>query len=350
MVDQKIEPRIVAIGGGTGLPGVLEGLKNYTNHLTAIVTVTDSGRSSGALRKDLGIPPPGDIRNCLIALSESEELMLKLFKYRFEKSDNLRGHNFGNLFIAAMTMITGSFEKAIEETSKILKIKGRVIPSSLQNVHICAELIDGTILSEEDNIIQREKNVLDRSPIKRVYLEPAQTYATSSAIEEIRQADLIILGPGSLYTSIISNLLVKGIPEAIRESKALKVYVSNVMTQVSQTHNYKAGDHIKAINQYLGEGTLDYIIVNGKRPPEAIIKNYEDEFAFLVEIDEDKLDQYGIKVIKTDLIEDVQEKRKLWKKQDSLRHDSQKLGKVLLGILDNRGQKTEDRLNLTSVF
>lgn len=334
MLDQKTEPRIVAIGGGTGLPVVLEGLKDYTNHLTAIVTVTDSGRSSGVLRKELGIPPPGDIRNCLVALSESEELMLKLFNYRFERSDNLRGHSFGNLFIAAMAMITGSFEKAIEETSKILKIKGRVIPSSLQNVHICAELIDGTILSEEDNIIQREENVLERPPIKRVYLEPIQTQATPSAIEEIRQADLIILGPGSLYTSVISNLLVKGIPEAARESKAKKVYVSNVMTQVSQTHNYKVSDHIAAINRYLGEGTLDYIIVNEKKPPEAIIKNYEDEFAFLVEIDDDKLNQYGIKIIKADLIEERQEKRKLWKKRDSLRHDSQKLGKVLLEILD----------------
>ncbi|MEW5766502.1 MAG: gluconeogenesis factor YvcK family protein [bacterium] len=334
MVDQKTELRIVAIGGGTGLPVVLEGLKDYTNNLTAIVTVTDSGRSSGLIRKDLGIPPPGDIRNCLVALSESEELMLRLFNYRFERSDNLRGHSFGNLFIAAMTMITGSFEKAIEEISKILKIKGRVIPSSLENVHICAELVDGTVIREEDNIIQREGNVLGRPPIKKVYLEPIQTHATPRAIEEIRQADIIILGPGSLYTSVISNLLVKGIPEAIRESSAKKVYLCNVMTQVCQTHNYKASDHIKVINQYLGEGILDYIIVNGKRPPEAVIRNYEDEFAFLVEIDNDRLNQYGIKIIKADLIEEMPEARRLWKKRDSLRHDSQKVGKVLLEILE----------------
>jgi uncharacterized cofD-like protein len=326
--------KIVVIGGGTGLPTVLEGLKKYKTNLTAIVTVTDSGRSSGMLRKDLNIPPPGDIRNCLVALSDAEKLMNDLFQYRFEKG-SLEGHSFGNLLIAALTKVTGSFESAIKEVSRILNIKGKVLPSTLENVHICAEFEDGTIIKEEDNIIDREnENVHLRPKIKKVFLSE-EAEACKEAIDEILKADLIVIGPGSLFTSVITNLLVKGIKEAIASSKAKKVYICNITTQPCQTYGFKASDHVKKIIEYLGENVLDYAIINNKSPSYEILRKYEAEHASLVINDSDEINILGIKTVEEDLLEKDTEKRVLFQKKYLLRHDSDKLANIIKKILLN---------------
>lgn len=323
--------KVVAIGGGTGLPTIIEGLRKYTHDLTMVVTVTDSGRSSGMLRDELNVLPPGDIRNCLISLSNSDKLMGDLFQHRFDNG-SLNGHSFGNLFIAALSQVTGSFEKAIEEVSKILKLKGKVLPSTLDNVHICAELEDGQIIEEENNIVDRHNNDVHlRSPIKRVYLKPSAR-ANPRVIEEIEQADLIVLCPGSLYTSMITNLLVDGIPEAIRRSKAKKVYVSNIMSQVSQTYGYKASDHVKKINEYL-EGDLDFVVLNSKSPSDELIESYKNENAYVVETDIDEIENIGVSVIYEDLLDNVKEKKILWEKKNLLRHDPDKIAEVLVGLV-----------------
>lgn len=326
------KPKIVAIGGGTGLPSVMEGLKQYTNNLTAIVTVTDSGRSSGMLRKEMNVLPPGDIRNCLIALSNSEKLMKDLFQYRFSNG-KLEGHSFGNLFIAVLSKITGSFEQSIKEVSKILKLEGKVLSSTLTNTHVCAELEDGNIIKEEDNIIDKHNcSVHMRSPIKRIFLDP-EAHTTKEVVEEIKNADLIVMGPGCLYTSIITNLLVKGIPEAIKNSKAKKVYVCNIMTQQCQTHKYTASKHIKTLLEYL-KNNLDYVIINTRKPPKRLLQEYEKEYAFLIENDFEQIEKLGVKIIGEDLIEKTSEKQILWEKKDLLRHDPNKIAKVLIRLIN----------------
>jgi uncharacterized cofD-like protein len=317
------KPKVVAIGGGTGLPMVLSGLKEHTKNLTAIVTVTDSGRSSGMLRKDLNILPPGDLRNCLVALSDSEQLLLDLFGYRF-KNGGLEGHSFGNLFIAVLAKTTGSFEKAIKEASRILAIKGKVLPSTLQDTHICAELEDGKIVEQEFNVREPGK-----SPIKRVFLKN-EVKPLDEALEAIKEADLIVLGPGSLFTSILPNLLVKGMSKAIGESKAKKVYIPNIMTQPGQTDNFSLSMHVSQIEKYLGAGSLDLVLLNSKKPSEALLKKYVKEKAFLVERDLEKLPK-NVKVVEDDLLEKESE-QVLWQKQYLLRHDPKKLGKALFKL------------------
>ncbi len=317
------KPRVVAIGGGTGLPMVLSGLKEHTKNITAIVTVTDSGRSSGMLRKDLNILPPGDLRNCLVALSDSEQLLLDLFGYRFDNG-GLEGHSFGNLFIAALAKTTGSFEKAIKEASRILAIRGKVLPSTLQDTHVCAELENGKIVEQEFNVREPGK-----SPIRRVFLKN-EVKPLEEALEEIGQADLIVLGPGSLFTSILPNLLVKGMPEAIRASKAKKVYIPNIMTQPGQTDNFSLSMHLAWVEKYLGEGSVDIILLNSKRPSEGLLKKYVKENAFLVENDLEKLPK-GVKVVEANLLEKESE-QVLWQKQYLLRHDPKKLGKALFKL------------------
>jgi uncharacterized cofD-like protein len=325
--------KVVAIGGGTGLPGVLEGLKDYTKNLTAIVTVTDSGRSTGKLRKEFGIPAVGDLRNCLIALSESEKLMLDLFNHRF-KGKMLEDMSFGNLLIVALTRTTGSFKKAVTEASKILAIKGRVLPSTLENVHVCAELSDGTLFTNEDAIIQRNlepEKLAERAPIKKVFLKPGDAKILPEAKKAILEADLIVLGPGSLFTSVITNLLVKGMPQALKKTRAKKVYVANVMTQVNQTHKFKLSDHIKAIEKYLGKGVLDYVVFNKKRPSKKILKQYKSEQSFFVENDL-KETKKKPKLVGADIVEKVPKPKKKATKQHLLRHDSKKLAKILVSL------------------
>ena len=323
--------KILAIGGGTGLPIMLEGSKTYSKNLTAVVTVTDSGRSSGVLREEFGILPPGDARNCLVALSETEEQereLYQLFQYRFNRG-SLEGMSLGNLLMAALTDITGSFEQAIKKVSKILHIRGKVLPSTLANTHICAELEDNTYVEEEFNV-----RALGKPPIKNVFLKSNDVPPFSEAVEEIQKADIIVIGPGSLYTSLITNLLVVGIRNAIRNSKATKIYVCNIVTQPGQTDHYKVSDHIKAVTKYLGEGVLDYVIVNNNIPCNDIIDRYQKEGAEVVLTDEGVYN-LNVNVKKSDLVEDLNQKRVLWEKQDLLRHDPDKLADSICRVCAN---------------
>ena len=320
------EPRVVAIGGGTGLPMVLQGVKEFTSSLTAVVTVTDAGRSSGRLRTDLGLLPPGDIRNCLVALSDSSRLLNDLFQYRFTEG-SLEGMNFGNLFIAAVAKVSGSFESAIRETSRILAIQGKVLPSTYDDVHLCAKLADGELIEGEVNVRKPGK-----APIADVFLRPADVKANEEAINEILRADLIVIGPGSLYTSVISNLLVPAIPEAIRSSKARKVYVCNIVTQPGQTNGYGCADHLAAVERYLGEGVLDGVLVNSNVPPQAILDRYHEEGAELVRVG-DGISGHRVQIILDDLVENLDHKRILWEKQDLLRHDPDKLAALIWNLL-----------------
>ncbi len=323
--------KIVAIGGGTGLPIMLEGSKTFSKHLTAVVTVTDSGRSSGILREEFGILPPGDARNCLVALSETEEQereLYQLFQYRFNRG-SLEGMSLGNLLMTALTDITGSFEQAIKKASKILNIRGKVLPSTLANTHICAELENGARVEEEFNV-----RAVGKPPIKEVFLKDNNVESPPEAIEEIHKADIIVMGPGSLYTSIITNLLVSGIRNAIRNSKAIKIYVCNIVTQPGQTDYFKVSNHINAITKYLGGDALDYVIVNNNIPRKDILDKYQKEGADVVLMDEGVYD-LNVNVKKTDLVEDLNQKRILWEKQDLLRHDPDKLADAICRVYAN---------------
>ena len=331
--------KILAIGGGTGLPIMLEGSKTYSKHLTAVVTVTDSGRSSGVLREEFGILPPGDARNCLVALSETEEQeqeLYQLFQYRFNKG-SLEGMSLGNLLMAALTDITGSFEQAIKKASKILHIRGKVLPSTLANTHICAELEDNTYVEEEFNV-----RAVGKSPIKNVFLKSNDVPPFPEAVEEILKADIIVIGPGSLYTSLITNLLVAGIRNAIRNSKATKIYVCNIVTQPGQTDHYKVSDHIKAVTKYLGAGVLDYVIMNNNIPRKDILDKYQKEGAEVVLMDEGVYNP-KVNVKKADLVEDLNQKRVLWEKQDLLRHDPDKLADSICRVYANLPLLTIDQ-------
>ena len=326
--------RVVAIGGGTGLPSVLEALKDYTKNITAIVTVTDSGRSSGRLRKEFRIPAPGDLRNCLVALSESENLMLDLFNYRFEGNTMLRDMSFGNLLIVALAKTTGSFMNGVKAASKILAIKGAVLPATAQSVHVCSELADGTIFCSEDALIQRNvepARLAERAPIKRVFLKPGAKILPE-ARKAILEADLVVLGPGSLYTSVITNLLAKGMAEAIRKSGAKKVYVANVMTQVNQTHGFTLSRHVKEIEKYLGKGVLDFVLFNTRRPAKGVLERYRAAQSFFVENDLPKKNGKPVPV-GADIIEKPPLFSKKLTKQQLLRHDSKKLGRALMGLV-----------------
>lgn len=310
-------PRVVALGGGTGLPSVLRGLKEYTSNITAIVTVADDGGSSGRLRQ-LGFPPPGDIRNCLVALSEVEQRMQELFQYRFNgMGEALDGHSFGNLLIAAMTDITGDFDRAVKETSKVLAIRGQVLPATLENVVLCAEL-------ENDAIVRGQVQVnLAPSPIRRAFLEPTHLRALPEAIEAIREAEVLVIGPGSLFSSILPNLLVSEIREAVRFSTATRIFVCNVMTQPKETLGYvNASDHLEALVRHVGHGIVDYAIVNHRRPSEAALAKYREEGAEFVQPDRDRLSKLGIWPILENLIVD----------DDLVRHDPQKLAEIICRI------------------
>ena len=311
-------PRIVTIGGGTGLSVILTGLKEYTSNITAIVTVADDGGSSGRLRQQFDILPPGDIRNCLVALADAPTLMRDLFQFRFDQSSELSGHSFGNLFITVMTRLTGDFEKAIKETSKVLALRGQVIPSTLHNVVLVAEHKDGSITEGENKITQTHL------PIARVYLQPSPPSATPEAIKAIEEAQIIVLGPGSLYTSIIPNLLIKEISEAIAASSAIKIYVCNIMTQPGETDDHSASDHIKMLTQHSHQRIFDYCILNTGLLPDNILKRYELEKSYPVINDFENIRKLGYRVMGDDIVVS----------DDVVRHDSVKLAKIILGIIE----------------
>lgn len=249
-------PRVVAIGGGHGLSTLLRGLKLYTSNLTAIVTVADDGGSSGRLRREMGVLPPGDIRMCLVALADAEPLMTELFQYRFEKGTGLEGHAFGNLFLAAMNAITGNFERALRESSRVLAVRGQILPSTLDDIQLCAEYADGERALGESAVPEGNKR------IKRIYLEPENPPAYPEAIKAILEADLILLGPGSLYTSVLPNLLVQDIVQAIRHANAVKVYICNVATQRGETDKFMVDDHIAALERHAGPRLFQHVLVN----------------------------------------------------------------------------------------
>lgn len=317
--------RVVAIGGGTGLPIVLQGFKAYARQRTAVVTVMDSGRSSGRLRSELRMLPPGDARNCLVALSEPgrrERELYELFKYRFSQG-SFEGMSLGNLIIAALTDMTGSFDRAIRRLSDLMNIRGKVLPSTVTDAHICAELVDGTILEEEYNV-----RTVDKPPIKRVFLKPETAEVLAEVVDEIMAADIVILGPGSLFTSVIVNLLVPGVRKAVRETRARKFYVCNVVTQPGQTDGFDAADHVRAVQQYLGEGVLDVVILNSTSPRKEILERYESEGARLAAVTDD-LRTLGPRLVLADLVEDLDQSRVLWEKQDLLRHNPDKLADTI---------------------
>ncbi|OLS37898.1 YvcK family protein [Bacillus sp. MRMR6] len=312
------QPRIVIIGGGTGLPVLLRGLKQYPVDITAIVTVADDGGSSGRLRDDLHIPPPGDIRNVLAALSDVEPLVEEMFQHRFKTSNELSGHSLGNLILAAMTSITGNFVHAIQEMSKVLNVRGKVLPAANQSVVLHAEMEDGTVVSGESKIPYSGKK------IKKVFLTPKVIRPLPETIQAIRQADLIIIGPGSLYTSILPNLLVPKLGEEVCRSHAKKVYICNLMTQAGETHGYKASDHIKAIYDHMSCGFIDTILVNNEEVPADIQLRYNEELADPVQYDLPLLFELGLEVVHADIA--IQEK-------GALRHDPKKVAEILYNLL-----------------
>src|SRR3989338_2949771 len=249
-------PRIVAIGGGSGLSVLLHGLKEFTSNITAVVTVADDGGSSGRLRSQFNIPPPGDIRNCLVALADAEPMMSDLFQFRFQESSDLEGHSFGNLFILAMLRITGDFEKAIKESSKILAIRGRVLPATLKKVTLLAQHRDGTQTEGESNISKV------RSPIERLYLKPEGCSATEDALQAIQNADAIVIGPGSLYTSILPNLLIEDLAAALARTSVPKIYICNIMTQPHETDHFSVFGHVNTIAEHTRSDILSNVLVN----------------------------------------------------------------------------------------
>lgn len=313
-------PRIVIIGGGTGLPVLLRGLKNYPVDITAIVTVADDGGSSGRLRDDLQIPPPGDIRNVLAALSDVEPLIEEMFQHRFQTAGDLSGHSLGNLILAAMTNITGNFALAIQELSRVLNVRGKVLPAANQSVVLHAEMEDGTIVSGESKIPYSGKR------IKRVYLTPEKVKPLPEAVKAIQQADLIVIGPGSLYTSILPNLLVPKIGDAVSRSKAKKVYICNLMTQAGETHDFTASDHVKVLYEHLNYPFIQTILVNNQEIPEEIKKRYEEEMAQPVEFDWERLKELGLEVITESIVSFD---------GHIIRHDTKKVAEILYQILLN---------------
>jgi len=310
-------PKIVVIGGGTGLSILLHGLKELSSNITAIVTVADDGGSSGRLREQFDILPPGDIRNCLVALADAEPLMGDLFQFRFGNESELKGHSFGNLFITALSKVTGDFEKAIKESSKVLAIRGRVIPSTFDKVQLVAEYQNGQRTKGETKIVEQH------SPIRRVFLDPVNCKPSKESFEAIDAADIIVLGPGSLYTSVIPNLLVSGISEKIAKAKAPKVYVCNVMTQPGETDNYTAFDHLNTLITHTSLDIVDYCIINTGTVPSDLLKKYEEEGAYPVLADSHRIIEKGYNVIEEDIIDT----------KDFVRHDSKKISKIIMDLV-----------------
>ena len=294
-------PRIVAVGGGTGLSMLLSGAKNITNNLTAIVSVGDDGGSSGRLREEMGILPPGDIRHCITALADDEDLVNKLFKYRFTNGEGLEGHSFGNLFLTALYDITGDMVSAVRASSRVLSIRGRVLPATLDDMKLVAEMEDGRIIHGESTIPEAH------GKINRLFTEPANCKALPDVIQAIRDAELIILGPGSLYTSVIPNLLVKEISEEIIKSKAKKIYVCNIMTQPGETDNYTVSDHLKALIQHASSNKIvDAVLVNDYLP-DNLAGKYQEAGSYPVKLDVPEVKKLGIKIFAKKLIQDSRE-------------------------------------------
>jgi uncharacterized cofD-like protein len=318
--------RVVAIGGGTGLSMLLGGLKEYVaprgqeakrwpiGDLTAVVTVTDDGGSSGRLRREYSVLPPGDIRNCMVALSTDEHLLGRLFQYRFHAGRGLRGHSFGNLFLTAMSHVTGDFNEAVRLSGQVLAIRGRIFPSTTQNVSLEAVLEDGSHVAGETRISR------SRTRIRRVGLVPRNVKPLPEVLEALRQADLILLGPGSLYTSVIPNLLVGGVVEAIDRSRAVCVYVANLMTQPGETTGYSLEDHVRAIDRHTKKRLIDCVVVNRQRVSPAIAKRYRADGAETIHAEPSEIEKLGLRCVMDDLLDE----------RGVVRHDRERLTRLLL--------------------
>ena len=316
---KKREPRIAAIGGGHGLSAMLRGLKRYTRHITAIVTVADDGGGSGMLREDLGMLPPGDIRNCIMALANTEPTMEQLLNYRFTEG-SLSGQSFGNLFLAAMNGISGSFDEAVQRMGEVLAITGRVLPVTNQNVYLEAEFDNGSRTLGESKIFYAKK--INDCRIRQVRLVPEHPQALQDSIDAIRQADIIVIGPGSLYTSIIPNFLVDGISEAILESGAVREYILNIMTQDGETDGYTGEDHVRAILEHAGGDVIDVCIANNAPVPEKWLAPYRQEGVGQIELDREKIEALGIAVREFPLCQPGR----------YIRHDTDALSRAILSV------------------
>ena len=329
LVDEKRVhvggPKVVVIGGGTGLSTMLRGLKLYTNNITAIVTVGDDGGGSGKLRADLGMLPPGDIRNCILALADTEPIMEDLLQYRF-KEGSLKGQNFGNLFLAAMAGISDNFEDAVQKMSSVLAVTGKVLPVTLDDMKLIAELENGSVV-EGESIIPEEV-IKQKSKIKQLRIDPERAKPLMDALIAIKEADAIVMGPGSLYTSIIPNLLVEDIVEGINKSDAIKIYISNVMTQPGETDDFAVSDHIKTLMKYSGKNSVQYVIANNGTIPKDIEERYLNEGSKLVKLDYENIEDLNVKVVETDLVKIT---------KGYVKHDSEHLAQVLMTtILDKK--------------
>jgi len=329
--------KVVAIGGGTGLSALLEGLKRHTEtqgappipelDLTAVVTVTDDGGSSGRLRREFAALPPGDIRNCMVALSEDSALMSRLFQYRFQAGRGLKGHSFGNLFLMALTQIMGDFPEAVKVSSEVLNIAGRIYPSTTANVSLEATLANGSRVVGETSISR------SRQRIRSVRLNPRKAKPLPATLSALQEADVITLGPGSLFTSVIPNLLVEGIPAAIRRSPAVKVYFVNLMWQPGETTDFRASDHIRAIHKHAGGKLLDYAVINIRPIPSEVKRRYARESALPVENDIDNILKLGLKVMAG----------KLAQLSDKVRHDPSATASVVVRLAqEGRQRKTRE--------
>jgi uncharacterized cofD-like protein len=318
-------PRIVALGGGHGLATLLRGLKAYSANITAVVTVADDGGSSGRLREQLGIMPPGDIRNCIAALADAEPLMTQLMQYRFPPGSGLDDHAFGNLFIAAMTAVTGDFDEAVRESNRVLAVRGQVLPATGVPLNLHARLDNNRMVSGQAAISRAE------SPIAEVFIEPADVRANPEALERILEADLIVIGPGSLYSSILPNLLISDLADAIRHASGLRAYVCNVATQPGETGSYSAAEHLEALFSHVGSDLIDYVLVNqnltARRPAGWL--------GAPVKIDERRLEALPVVVIEEDLVDTT----------NAHHHDPNKLAAALVRLIqEDRPARTRQRL------
>lgn len=310
-------PKIVVLGGGTGLSTLLRGLKRYSANITAIVTVADDGGSSGRLRREIGVLPPGDIRNCLAALADEEKLLTELFQYRFQAGDGLTGHSFGNLFLTVMSEVTGDLEQAIAASSKVLAIRGQVLPATLTDMRLWADLADGRRIEGESNITEA------RGKIVRLGCTPAQPIALPRAVDALAEADLIIIGPGSLYTSVIPNLLVPDIAKAIARSKVPRLYICNIMTQPGETDGYTVSDHIRCIDAVSPYKLFDVVLVQKDSPSAPSLSHYAQENSHPVYFDREAVSHMGRRALVANVM-DEDEQRHL------VRHDSDRLARILL--------------------
>jgi uncharacterized cofD-like protein len=312
-------PRVVALGGGTGLSTLLRGLKETTSNLTAVVTVMDDGGSSGRLRTELDVLPPGDVRNCILALAEDEERMARLFQHRFSGPSELDGHSLGNLLLVGMEQATGGFDRAIEEMSHILNVRGRVLPATLAKTHLVAEMEDGEWVEGETRL------ALDPRRIRRIALSAPHVKPHPEVLAAIEKADLILLGPGSLFTSLIPNLLGDGIAEAIERAAAEKMYVANLMTERGETDGFTLRDHLRVLNDYLRLRTFDRVLINSTRPPEDLLAGYREEKAEPVEDDLGEPNEYGLEGVRADLLGTIELEGKL-----TVKHDPEKLARAIV--------------------